>query len=113
MLEYAPLRNFAREVNAQLGSGRTDRVMTSAPEEQRSSIGTAWDTEDVAAYLKISTRHLGDIRTEDPTFPTPRMLGSLPRWHPKTVEDWLAAAEPAAPAKSEPKPRKRGVERVR
>ncbi|MBB4739041.1 putative DNA-binding transcriptional regulator AlpA [Actinoplanes octamycinicus] len=87
--------------------------MTSATEEQRSSIGTAWDIEDVAAYLKISTRHLGDIRTEDPTFPAPRMLGSLPRWHPRTVEDWLAAAEPATPAKPEPKPRKRAVERVR
>jgi predicted DNA-binding transcriptional regulator AlpA len=112
VLSYAPLRQVVPRLSAQLDQGRTDLVMTPATEERRSSTSTAWDIEDVATYLKISTRHLGDIRAEDPSFPPPRMLGSLPRWHPKTVEDWLAAAEPAVAAKPEPKPRKRVAARV-
>lgn len=72
VLDYAHVRQVAPRLSAQLDQGRTDLVMTPAPEERRSSTSTAWDIEDVATYLKISTRHLSDIRAEDPSFPPPR-----------------------------------------
>lgn len=46
----------------------------------------------VAALLDISERHLTDLRAEDPTFPTPRMCGRLPRWDAETIIAWVAAA---------------------
>lgn len=58
-------------------------------------VETAWDSEDTARYLKISVRHLSDLRVDDPTFPQPRMLGTLPRWEPSTVKRWLAGDDNA------------------
>jgi predicted DNA-binding transcriptional regulator AlpA len=45
----------------------------------------------VAALLELSERHLTDLRAEDPTFPTPRMCGRLPRWDAETIIAWVAA----------------------
>jgi predicted DNA-binding transcriptional regulator AlpA len=55
----------------------------------------AWTPDDVAAYLRISLRHLNDVRAEDPGFPAPRMIGSLPRWHASAIAEWLATAAEA------------------
>jgi hypothetical protein len=36
----------------------------------------------VAHYLRISPRHLTDVRKEDCTFSAPRLLGTVPRCAP-------------------------------
>lgn len=43
----------------------------------------------LAAMLGISERHLADVRHEDPSFPAPVMLGTLPRWSPATILRWM------------------------
>lgn len=63
----------------------------------------AWGPDQVAAYLRISRRHLTELRATDPTFPKPRMLGSLPRWRPGAVIRWLDP-DPAPPAPPAPAP---------
>lgn len=45
----------------------------------------SWILDDVAAALQISVRPLKTIRDEDPTFPAPRMLGTVPRWAPVSI----------------------------
>jgi predicted DNA-binding transcriptional regulator AlpA len=60
-------------------------------------VETAWDSEDTARYLKCSLRHVADVRVEDPTFPQPRMVGSLPRWEPSVVRRWVASEDQPAP----------------
>lgn len=53
----------------------------------------------VADLLEVSERHLADVRKEDPTFPPPRMVGTLPRWTDTMIFAWLdSASAPAAPA---------------
>ncbi|WP_168929351.1 hypothetical protein [Nocardioides sp. GY 10113] len=49
------------------------------------------DAAGVAAYLGVSPRHLADLRREDPGFPAPRMLGTLPRWSAQVLHDWIAS----------------------
>lgn len=51
------------------------------------------DPSSLAQMLRISERHLTDLRHEDPTFPAPRMLGSLPRWSPTTIRRWVEQAD--------------------
>lgn len=59
----------------------------------------SWTLDDVAAALQISVRHLKSIRDEDPSFPAPRLLGTVPRWAPASIARWLAGdPAPAAPA---------------
>lgn len=50
------------------------------------------DRAGVAALLGISARHLDDVRRHDATFPRPRMVGSLARWHCDVVLDWVREA---------------------
>jgi predicted DNA-binding transcriptional regulator AlpA len=47
------------------------------------------DPNALAEMLRISLRHLTDVRTDDPTFPKPRMLGTLPRWSPAVIGRWM------------------------
>lgn len=48
---------------------------------------------DLAKLLRISERHLRDIRTEDASLPAPITAGASPRWRPEEVSDWLARYE--------------------
>ena len=50
------------------------------------------DRVGVAALLGISARHFDDVRREDPSFPCPRMVGSLARWHRDVVLEWVRVA---------------------
>lgn len=50
---------------------------------------TAIGPKVVAKMLGISVRHLNAIRGDDPSFPPARMCGSLPRWHPLDILEWL------------------------
>lgn len=80
-----------------------------------------------AEMLGISERHLTNLRQTDPTFPAPRMLGTLPRWSPSVIRRWMdgdvacircsvdvetcsPAAAPIAVAKS--KKKAKGTQRV-
>lgn len=65
-----------------------------------------WTPDDLAAALDISVRSLTNLRSSDPTFPAPRMLGTLPRWSPETIHRWLneASAATAAPAAAATQP---------
>lgn len=47
------------------------------------------DPNGLAEMLRISERHLTDVRHEDPTFPAPKMLGKLPRWSPTAIRRWM------------------------
>ncbi len=55
----------------------------------------SWTLDDVAAALQISLRHLKSIRDDDPTFPAPRLLGTVPRWAPASIARWLVG-DPAS-----------------
>jgi len=48
--------------------------------------------DGVAALLDISTRHLSNIRKNDPSFPEPCWLGTLPRWHSDAILSYVLAA---------------------
>lgn len=62
----------------------------------------SWTLDDVAAALQISVRHLKTIRDEDPSFPAPRLLGTVPRWAPASIAHWLAGdPTPSASATDE------------
>lgn len=50
------------------------------------------DPTALAEMLRISERHLTDVRNEDPTFPGPKMLGTLPRWSPAVIRRWMDPA---------------------
>jgi predicted DNA-binding transcriptional regulator AlpA len=73
-----------------------------------------FDRETLADYLRVSLGHLDDCRAEDPTFPAPRMLGTLPRWSPAVIDAWIAGAssrlDPVQPAPV--MARRRGEHRV-
>lgn len=43
----------------------------------------------LAQMLEISDRHLTDVRREDQTFPSPVLLGTLPRWSPAAIRRWM------------------------
>ncbi len=82
----------------------------------------SWTLDDVAAALQISVRHLKTIRDEDPTFPAPRMLGTVPRWAPASIARWLAddlapsssaTDEDSAPAEASTLPAATGATRRR
>lgn len=47
------------------------------------------DPQQVADMLQISLRHLGKVRDQDPTFPSPRMVGTLPRWTYASIHAWV------------------------
>jgi len=71
----------------------------------------SWTLDDVAAALQISVRHLKTIRDEDPSFPAPRLLGTVPHWAPASIARWLAgdlapavSAADDAPAETVPAP---------
>ena len=72
----------------------------------------AWGPKHIAHYLDISERHVRDIRREDDTFPTPRMVGSKPRWCPDLVRRWVADGGSPVPPATQQKKRK-GAGRVR
>lgn len=57
------------------------------------------DPTALAAMLRISLRHLTDLRRDDPTFPPPKMLGTLPRWSPAVIRRWMEG--PAVEASAE------------
>ncbi len=76
---------------------------------------TAWDPQQVADYLKVSVRHVFDVRREDETFPPPRMVGRKPRWSPDVVRRWVAdggAPRPPAGPTGPTGPKRRGPGRV-
>jgi predicted DNA-binding transcriptional regulator AlpA len=50
----------------------------------------AWDTQQVAHYLRVSERHIRNLRGKDASFPTPRKVGNRPRWCPDSVRRWVA-----------------------
>jgi predicted DNA-binding transcriptional regulator AlpA len=50
------------------------------------------DPTTLAEMLRISDRHLNDVRKEDKTFPAPKMLGTLPRWSPAAIRRWMDSA---------------------
>lgn len=75
-------------------------------------VETAWDSKDTAHYLKISIRHLSALRVEDPTFPKPRMLGTLPRWEPSAVKSWLTGEDERLTGSSHRRPAKKAGQRV-
>lgn len=52
------------------------------------------DPAALAEMLRVSERHLTDLRREDKTFPAPRMLGTLPRWSPAAIRRWMDTAAP-------------------
>jgi predicted DNA-binding transcriptional regulator AlpA len=47
------------------------------------------DPTALAEMLRISDRHLTDVRKEDKTFPAPKLLGTLPRWSPAAIRRWM------------------------
>lgn len=55
------------------------------------------DPTMVAKMLRISDRHLTDVRKEDKTFPAPKMLGTLPRWSPAAIHRWMDGGTDAGP----------------
>jgi predicted DNA-binding transcriptional regulator AlpA len=80
----------------------------------------------LAEMLEISDRHLTDVRREDKTFPTPVLLGTLPRWSPAVIRRWMdrttassctcanlaQAATPAVAATPKGVKRAKGAQRV-
>lgn len=58
------------------------------------------DPTGLAQMLRISERHFTDLRSEDGSFPKPRMLGSLPRWSSATIRAWVEQANTNDPAGS-------------
>lgn len=56
-----------------------------APAEDR-----AWGRAEVAQYLRISIRQVANLRSKDPSFPQPRMVGRKPLWAPESIRAWLA-----------------------
>ena len=89
--------------------GRLDTSDPMTTDVSGSPADMAWGPEQVAQYLRISVRHLHDLRAEDPTFPQARMLGRAPRWEPGVVRDWLAAGTPQDRATSARRSRSRGA----
>jgi predicted DNA-binding transcriptional regulator AlpA len=73
---------------------------------------SAWTVNDVACFLKVSVRHIYNLRTTDPTFPKPVKVGTALRWPPRAVPDWLAGGGAVAPPAPAPSPQK-GAGRVR
>lgn len=75
---------------------------------------TAWDQTDVARYLKVSVRHVFDVRREDRSFPQPVQVGRSLRWSARAVPDWLerggTVETPDAP---KPAKHRKGAGRVR
>lgn len=47
------------------------------------------DPTALAEMPRISERHLTDLRREDPTLPALKMLGTLPRWSPAVIRNWM------------------------
>jgi hypothetical protein len=58
----------------------------------------AWGRDEVAHYLRICVRQLTDLRREDPSFPSPRMIGRRPLWAPGDVSAWLSCPAPQVAA---------------
>ena len=59
------------------------------------SDATAWAPTEVAGELKISLRHLNNLRREDTSFPAPIMLGRCPRWYPSHIRDYVRGQRPS------------------
>lgn len=57
-----------------------------------SDLGT-YDTGDVAAKLKASTRHVRRL-ADGGRMPPPFHVGRLVRWNRSTIDNWLAAGCP-------------------
>jgi predicted DNA-binding transcriptional regulator AlpA len=55
------------------------------------------DPPALADMLRISIRHLDNVRRDDTSFPRPRMLGTLPRWSPEVIRRWMAEPPEEAP----------------
>jgi hypothetical protein len=71
---------------------------------------TAWGPAEVARELKISQRHLLDMRRELTDFPEPLWLGRIPRWSPQVIREYVArASQPTPPVRPV---RKGGKQRV-
>jgi hypothetical protein len=58
----------------------------------------------LAGFLRVSDRHLTNVRAQDDTFPEPRMLETTPRWTAASIHAWVEAVlggpDPAARAGS-------------
>ena len=45
--------------------------------------------KELAAFLRVSEGSVLNARDNDPTFPKPKMVGTLPRWTKRRVLAWL------------------------
>jgi predicted DNA-binding transcriptional regulator AlpA len=73
----------------------------------------AWTTTDVAEFLRVSVRHVYNLRTTDATFPQPVPVGRALRWPSDVVPEWLKRGGAVAiPSADSPSTRK-GAGRVR
>lgn len=73
------------------------------------------DPPGVAQLLKISERHVLDMRQQDDTFPQPTMCGAnRPRWHVEAILAWVLGEHAGPPSAEVPAPGKRskGTRRV-
>jgi predicted DNA-binding transcriptional regulator AlpA len=65
------------------------------PDTQPPTMASAvYDTDDLAALLSCSTRHIARMRDAG-KLPPPGRIGNLVRWSKVVIDDWLAAGCPA------------------
>lgn len=50
---------------------------------------TLWTVEDVANTLKLEYRYVRDRLAKRKDFPKPYRIGSVLRWKPEEIEQWL------------------------
>lgn len=73
------------------------------------------DPPGVAQLLKISERHVLDMRQQGRTFPQPTMCGAnRPRWHVEAILAWVLADQATPPSSELPEPtrKRKGTPRV-
>ena len=103
-MPHGAARRLRSSAAPSTGPGLTETTRATEPE-------TAWGPAEVARELKISERHLLDIRRELTDFPEPLWLGRVPRWSPSVIREYVArASQPTPPARRSV--RKGGGQRV-
>jgi predicted DNA-binding transcriptional regulator AlpA len=85
----------------------TTKTAAVPPEER------AWTVTDVAYFLKVSVRHVYNLRATDPTFPEPVKVGTALRWPPRTVPRWLDRGGEVLPPHASSSEQRQGAGRVR
>jgi predicted DNA-binding transcriptional regulator AlpA len=72
----------------------------------------AWTVTDVAYFLKVSVRHVYNLRTSDRTFPEPVKVGTALRWPPRAVPSWLECGGAVLPPNTSSPKQRKGAGRV-